>query len=370
MSAPPAAGVAVLLRYFTVGGLERVVIDLANQLVARGVPVRVLVLFPRLRNALVTELDPRVEVVALPGGRVRRAAALRRLCCDRIVHVNFGDGTIHPAVRAALLDHPRVLVTYHSDYGHLRTAAQTLTDRVLIRTAARVVPVSAAVERYCRDELHADPSRIRVIENGIEVPADGPDRSSPAPGPSAPLRVICVGSARRHKDQATILRALAMLRSEGIPVRFAYVGDGPEMLKLVVLARELGLEDDVAWYGGLWRRDMIRELLSAADLFVTASSREGLSIAMLEAMAATLPVVAADIPAHRRVLGEDGLYFPVGSVPALTAVLRRARADPDRTAVLAAAVRRRLELFGLDRTVDAYMEVYRELGLGARGVTG
>ncbi|MCE0445433.1 glycosyltransferase family 4 protein [Streptomyces tricolor] len=94
--------VCLLLRYFTVGGLERVVTSLANELVERGVDVRVVALAVAKRNALMTELDPRVEAITLSGPPLRPLAAVARLTRGRVVHLHFGDGRIHPLVRLAL----------------------------------------------------------------------------------------------------------------------------------------------------------------------------------------------------------------------------------------------------------------------------
>ena len=92
MSGAPA--VCLVLRYFTIGGLERVVIGLANAFVARGVDTRVVVLYTGKRNALITELDPRVDLVLLDGPERARLAALRELTRGRVAHLNFGDGYI------------------------------------------------------------------------------------------------------------------------------------------------------------------------------------------------------------------------------------------------------------------------------------
>ena len=137
--------ITFLIRYFTVGGLERVVSTLANEYTQAGLLVRIVVLEPGKRNALLTELDPRVDVQMVHErgpGRVRR---LRELTRDTIVHINFGDGRIHPWVRTCLFNR-NVVVTYHSDYAHKRHKMTNRADRIFAGRVQEIVAVSRASE--------------------------------------------------------------------------------------------------------------------------------------------------------------------------------------------------------------------------------
>jgi glycosyltransferase involved in cell wall biosynthesis len=112
------------------------------------------------------------------------------------------------------------------------------------------------------------------------------------------------------KDQATLLRAFATASQSGWQLQL--VGEGPDRPRLEGLARELGLEPAAVFLG---RRSDIPELLGKADLFAfSTTAAEGFGIAMIEALAAGLPVIASDVPACREVLldGAAGELLPAG----------------------------------------------------------
>jgi glycosyltransferase involved in cell wall biosynthesis len=98
-----------------------------------------------------------------------------------------------------------------------------------------------------------------------------------------------------------------------------------------------------------FREDTAR-LLAASDLFVLPSAREGLSLALLEAMGHGLPCVVSDDPGNREAVGDAGVVHPVGDAPALAEALAALAADPDKRARLGAAARARVqERFTLER---------------------
>jgi len=119
--------------------------------------------------------------------------------------------------------------------------------------------------------------------------------------PDDAQRVLMVGRLDAIKDQSTLLRAFAAARQPGWELQL--VGEGAERPKLVSLCRELGLDPAAVLLG---RRSDIPELLGQADLFAfSTTAAEGFGIALIEAMSASLPILASDVPACREVL-KDG----------------------------------------------------------------
>ena len=123
---------------------------------------------------------------------------------------------------------------------------------------------------------------------------------------------MTVGRLDPIKDQATLLRAVRVVCDRKPGFRLDIVGDGPSRPELESLRAELGLGEAVAFRG--YQED-VRPFLSAADFFVLSSISEGISIALLEAMAAGLPAVATDVGGNREVIlqGETGLLTPAGT---------------------------------------------------------
>jgi glycosyltransferase involved in cell wall biosynthesis len=345
----------LLLRYFTVGGLERVVIALANSYVARGIDVRVVVLSTGKRNSLVTELDPRVDIRLLSGSRSEKVTALRELTRDRLVHVHFGDGHTHSLFRAALAGRS-VVVTYHSVYTHKRTWWHNRIDQFWASRASAIIAVSAAVKTFCTDEVGIPADRVTVIPNGIEPRA----RDARPRDTNGGLEALSLSSLYPHKNHGVLLGGVAAARRGGTDVRLRMVGDGPSMAALYRSCIDLGLRDAVDWYGAVWRRDIVEPLLASADVFVSGSRFEGLPLSVLEGMAYGLPLVLSDIPPHREAAGDAALYFGCDDPKGLASALCTLAEDRTLRERLQRASRKRLERFDFDRYVDAHLAVYQQ----------
>lgn len=179
--------------------------------------------------------------------------------------------------------------------------------------------------------------------------------------PHQPLRLGMVARLEQHKDQPSLIRALALLRDQGVQAELWLIGAGSQRPQLEALIADLQLEQQVQLLGS--RRD-IPSLLSQLDLFVfSARPDEGFGIALAEAMAAGVPIVATDVGACREVLedGRCGLLVEPINPQALAQGIRQALADPHATMQRAAAARERaLRDFSVAAMAQAYGE---ELGI-------
>jgi len=138
------------------------------------------------------------------------------------------------------------------------------------------------------------PQRLAFVPNGVDIPPDCTAKEAPAAG-SRPLVVGTVAALRAEKNLPRLLRAVARLRSLH-ELRLLIVGDGPEKPGLEALARELGIADITEFTGHMAQPSAAFRRM---DLFALSSDTEQLPIAMLEAMAHALPVVATavgDVP--------------------------------------------------------------------------
>ena len=257
---------------------------------------------------------------------------------------------------------PATVCTVHNSYSNLR-----FRNRLLL------LPVFAAFQRIVccgRPSLDSFPDgyrrlagrRLCVITNGVNL--DRVDRvvagrrGSWHPGPL----VVCVGRLIRIKNPFTVLEAF---RQCGHPsARLVFVGDGESRGQLWETRDRLGLAGQVETTG-LIQRDEVYPWLSGADLFVSASVGEGLPIAVLEAMACRCPVLLSDIPPHREIAGGAD-FIPLCPADDAAAFSRQIRRFLDMTASERAAIgekcRRLVEdRFRLDRMLDAYESLYREL---------
>jgi glycosyltransferase involved in cell wall biosynthesis len=165
------------------------------------------------------------------------------------------------------------------------------------------------------------------------------------------LHLVCVGRLAPEKGQAFLLEALALLGDQLPELQTVFFGDGPLKEELQGRCAQLGLTGRVRFAG---QRPDIRRWLPFFDLFVLPSAWEGLSQALLEAMAAGLPVTATAVGGSPEAVveGETGLLIAPGDPPALASAITRLAQDPALRQRMGAAGRRRVEAhFDLAKTI-------------------
>jgi glycosyltransferase involved in cell wall biosynthesis len=162
------------------------------------------------------------------------------------------------------------------------------------------------------------------------------------------------------KDLKTLIEAVNRVRLTRSNVTLAIIGEGPE---------RQGLEAAAAPHDGaavrfLGHRDDARDWLAAADIFVNSSVSEGISLTILEGMAASLPVVATRVGGTPEVVDETcGILVPARDAAALAVAIEQLASDPGRREQLGRAGRSRVARhFTMDRMVGDYARVYEEVG--------
>jgi glycosyltransferase involved in cell wall biosynthesis len=240
--------------------------------------------------------------------------------------------------------------------------------RLLANRVGRYLAVSRAIAAELVERLGWPAEKIEVVYNAVDaerVVATAPAglREELGGGEDRPL-VLTPARLHAQKGHATLLEAAAQVPD----AVFVLAGDGPEREPLEALAQRLGVSDRVRFLG---RREDVPDLLATCDVFALPSLYEGSSLAVLEAMAAGIPIVSSAIGGTDELIedGRSGLLVPPGDDQALAAALRRALGEPELRAEMAARARERVEE-GLTREQMAgrVMDVYREL-LGEKPVT-
>ncbi len=231
--------------------------------------------------------------------------------------------------------------------------------------AARVHCVSRAIlEEASRYGL--DPEKARVIR-----PAVDPGFFRPAPKPAggdSAFRIITTGSMIWRKGYEYALTALKILLDRGVDARFEIIGDGPERARVLYSARDLGIADRVVCAGTRPPGEVL-ERLRGADVFLLSSLSEGISNAVLEAMACGMPVVTTDCGGMREAVndGIEGFVVPVRDPQAAAGALHRLAADPDTRNRMGRAGRDRvLREFRLRDQVAAFAELLHEAASAGR----
>jgi glycosyltransferase involved in cell wall biosynthesis len=221
------------------------------------------------------------------------------------------------------------------------------------RLGVAVVPCSRAVAASL-EPLPAGCRLAPLIANGCDTAAIAARAAASRARrpPHDRQRVLMVARLDRIKDQPTLLSAFAAARQPGWELWL--VGEGPERAPLEQLARELGLDPGAVLLG---RRSDIPELLGQADLFAfSTTAAEGFGIALIEAMAAGLPLLASDVPACRELLadGSAGELLPPRDQQVWAQRLGALMADPRSRSALARRALRQAERFAIGPSAAAW----------------
>lgn len=250
-----------------------------------------------------------------------KLARLIRRHDAHIVYIHLYSRASAYGRMAAILARTPVIVASAVGYGHPRPLKKRMLDRVLAHFTDHFTALSEATKEHLYRQQGIAPDRITVIYPGID-----PERFSSVRRREAirqevgiPLDAQVVGTVARlapEKGLVDLVNAMAQVR-EAIPnARLMLVGDGPLRPELEQRVESLGLRDTVHFLG--FRRD-IPELLHVMDIFAFPSHREGLGMALVEAMAAGLPVVATAVGGIPEVVEYDvtGSLVPPREIDAL-----------------------------------------------------
>jgi len=242
-------------------------------------------------------------------------------------------------------------------FKRLRAPLHALAGILTARCADAVVACSRYTAREVAHDYGIEPEP-QPIPNGL---ADVGDEPPARLGRDGPVRALFAGRLRTRKAVAVLLEALA--RPELTGLALTIVGDGEQRQALERRAAELGLGDRCR-FAGLVARDEIARRYADADLFVLPSTYEGFPVAILEAMAAGLPIVATTVAGIPEAVehGVSGLLVEREDAAGLAAALAELVGDPERRRTMGAAARQRvLERFTIDRVGRDYLELWRSL---------
>lgn len=228
-----------------------------------------------------------------------------------------------------------------------------------LRRAAFVACISRWHEQFYRDVAPGATPNYQVIRCGVDVDGWKP-RDHEASAMDRPFRLLVVCRLISKKGVDTLVRALA----ETTQCELTVAGDGPDAPMLKSLAAELKCESRIKWLG-MVANDAVRTLLGEADAFVlpcrndAAGDRDGIPVALMEAMACGIPVISGDLPAIRELIepGVDGLLIPAADeatrVTQLAACIAKLATDaPERHRLATAGRERVLAEFSLTPNIQ------------------
>jgi glycosyltransferase involved in cell wall biosynthesis len=261
--------------------------------------------------------------------------------------------------------HTTHLFPFHEETGRIATAAYVGAERLAARWCDRIVTVSDFQRDWALRVGIGSPEKIVSIPNGVPTERARSKRS-PAEvraelGIGDAFMMLSTGRLAEQKGLEYLIRAAVLLRKDLPSARIVLAGDGPLEQRLSKLISGLELEDMVLLLG---LRSDIGDLLAASDLVVLPSLWEGLSISLLEAMAAGKPVVTTTVGGNREVTndGETAVLVPPKDPASLATAIRALAADAARLEELGRKGQEaQVERYTLQRMLDAYLNEYDRL---------
>jgi glycosyltransferase involved in cell wall biosynthesis len=357
-----AGQIGVIFHDFPLGGSERIAIRLMNKWADCG--RNVVAICGAVKGPLASLIGPNVEVVecapAIPravGSRRRFGRALRGFLQSRPVNVLFCPGNYHWPVLSELAglnpgNAPGIVTQISTPlYRHGRGAVEQVGYNILTRHRLR--GIDAAIALSPSTVQHADKVLGRKITQYIRLPVLDDDAATRPSARASGNVIVAAGRLVKEKGFDVAMRAFARMKDR--TARLVFLGDGPQLENLTLLAANLGVADRVEFAG--YVRD-ISPWLAKSRLLLMSSYYEGFGAVLVEALATGRPVVSTDCtPAINDLLiGLPGCHVtPIGDHVTMADALDRAlaQAAPDPR-VLAEAV----EAYRIGPIADAHLDMF------------
>lgn len=339
------------------GGAERFVYDIAVRLPEKGFDAHVVSvvrggpLEPLFRQHIPLTVMHKRGPFGLTA--TRGLFQLMRRERPDIVHTHLFGADLWGRVAARLAGVPVIISTEHNvntEHGVLKRRMKGWASRI----TTRFIAPADVVKRSMVAREYIPARKIEIIPNGIDMSRVV---VRPPRGFHDVPRLITVGRLAPQKGQATLFKALALVKGSW---SLEMVGVGPLEQELRDLADRLSISPRIHWLG--YRGD-IPQRLAESDLFLFPSRWEGFGLALLEAASAGIPSIASDLPVFHEFLSQDDACFvPTGDVPALAHAIQDMLRDPFPHIERASAAGERLRtMSSIESTAAAYAKLYRKL---------
>lgn len=358
---------------FKIGGCQRHVVELLKGLDRSKYELYVCTMKPG--GALLSEIERLgIEVRCLQIERLASAATVWKVCklawrvrkekID-IIHSFLFEANFL-ALLTYLLSFKRNLkfVASRRSIHDSATKRTLLLNRLINVFATSILTVCKAAEQCVIDE-GTSPNKVKTIPNGVDCekykPRQGQGGGSKNIGTNGKINIGVIASLNEHKGHEYLIEALAEVSRRQTNIECLFVGDGRLREKLEAQARRLGLGEVIRFCG---YKAGVLKYLHKFDLFVLPSVDEGMSNALLEAMACGLPVIATNVGGNAEVIidGKTGVLVPACEPTSLAEGILRLIQDRNLRIQMGTMGRElAVKKFGIETMVQNYQEFYNRL---------
>jgi len=346
------------------GGAERVVSNLADELVKMGHEVKIAYL---TGEVLLPPKSSEVELIPIGISNAKdfvkayiKLRSLVKKFKPDVVHSHMFHSNIMSRLLRLTIKIPRLVNTVHNtnEGGVNRTIAYRVTDSLTDFTTN--VSEEAVKEYIIKKAVKT--GRISAIPNGIDTDVFHFNlKSRYSKREELNLRndkmILCVGSLTEQKDYPNLFSAIALLRESRQDFKVFIVGEGPLKDELSDKVKALDIKD---YFSFLGKRSDVNDLMSAADVYVMSSAWEGFGLVVAEAMACERLVVATDCGGVGEVVGSNGLLVEPKNSILLSEELNKALdlSEGERASIGIAARQQIINNYSLEKNVRAYLNLY------------
>lgn len=341
------------------GGAEKVVCDLADQMILKGHDVKIVYL---TGSVLVKPVSSRVELLALHlnsasniFGASRKYKKIIRDFSPDVIHSHMIHANIFARLNHLSFKYIRLICTAHNsnEGGRVRMLAYKLTN--FLSNLNTNVSQEASESLISKGAFNKN--NLITVYNGIDLNKFNffnKDKNSNE------LSFLSVGRFNKQKDYPNLFQAISILKNTiDKEVKFYIAGEGELRPQLEQLIVDLGISDCVVFLG---KRSDIPTLLNKADYFILSSRHEGLPTVVIEAMACGTFVIATDCGGSAEIMGDTGLLVPPQDSKALAEAIKQAVSKtPLEIQENNFKARQRVEkLFSLEKSVQNWLNLYEQ----------
>ena len=314
-------------------------------------------LFPSIN---ISTLEASADISKTPGAIVRLHSLLRRLKPD-MVHTFFTTANTL-GILAARMAGVKHCISSRRDMGFNISSVDLCLLRFANRFTSRIMVNSENVKQNVIGREHVNPNHVEVVHNAISI-SDG-TANIERTGFEQPIIGIVANLNRPVKRVELFIRAAALIKGSHKGAQFRIIGDGHLRSGLEQLASDLGIGSCTVFMG---RRNDVQRQLQNMTVGIICSDSEGLSNAIMEYMAASLPVVATDVGGNRELVrhGETGALVPPNNEEALAAAVIDLLDDPNKCASMGYAGREFIkDNFSVEKMQKETCNIYKTILVG------
>ncbi|KAF5433463.1 Glycosyltransferase involved in cell wall bisynthesis [Candidatus Methanophagaceae archaeon] len=352
-----------LISSLETGGKERLLIDICKANDYDGTSMAVVIISNAVDDVMLSDLKSTgakvIELKRKPGGPKLKYIYLIRNYIKglkpQILHMH-GDIEVFFGSLASLWVGNKTVCTLHDINLWRASLKGKITKRLAIRLIDKFIAISDSVKDDFMKGTSMNGKNIQVIPNGIPLQKFRRSEQS-----SDSSEIICVARLEyEKKGQDILIKAIAILKNDGIECHCKFVGEGESRQYLELLVKKYELTDNIEFLGN---RSDVPELLANAGTFVLPSRYEGFGIVIIEAMGTGIPVIASKIDGPKEIIthGENGLLFESDNEVDLAEKIKMVINDGIlrnrliRDAFLSA------QEYSIEKMCDGYLAVYNSL---------